>query len=117
MNTVERILQLIHEKGINEKTFLDDIGINKSSLWNWKGNITVSYLKYIIQIAKYLNVTTDYLLCLSDNPKPIEGYKLTEDQIRLNDMYSLLTDMEKGEILGRLNSMVELKNKGEIKIE
>ena len=47
MNTLERILKLISEKGIMEKQFLIDMGLNKSTLSDWKKGTTKSYMRYI----------------------------------------------------------------------
>ena len=45
MNTLERILNLISQRGILEKQFLLDIGLNKSALSDWKKGTTKSYEK------------------------------------------------------------------------
>lgn len=56
MNTLERILKLISEKGITEKQFLIDMGLNKSTLSDWKKGTTKSYMRYIDKIADYFIV-------------------------------------------------------------
>lgn len=56
MNTLERILKLISEKGITEKQVLIDMGLNKSTLSDWKKGTTKSYMRYIDKIADYFIV-------------------------------------------------------------
>lgn len=56
MNTLERILKLISEKGITEKQVLIDMGLNKSTLSDWKKGTTKSYMRYINKIADYFIV-------------------------------------------------------------
>ena len=62
MNTIEKILKLIKEKGITEKEFLNDLKFDKTAMSQWKKGQNVSYKKYINRIADYFGVTTDYLL-------------------------------------------------------
>lgn len=66
MTTVERIEELIAEKGITEKQFLIDVGLNKSTMSDWRKGTTKSYEKHIAKIADYFNVSTDYLLGKTD---------------------------------------------------
>lgn len=78
MNTVEKIIALIKEKGIDEKTFLNDVGLNKSSLSDWKKGTTKSYIRHIDKIAKYFNVSTDYLLGNTADPTIPEDDEVSE---------------------------------------
>ena len=70
MNTVERITHLIKEKGITDKKFLEDLGLGKNKLGEWRSGVTESYKKFLPQIADYFEVSTDYLLCQTDDPTP-----------------------------------------------
>ena len=75
----------------------------------WKSGKSKSYKKYLIEIADFFNVSIDYLVygkeinSIQDN--------LSEDEKRLLNMYSQLTDIEKGEILGELKTIT--KGRGE----
>ena len=62
MTTIERIIGLLEEKGIEQQQFASAIGVGKQKISEWKSGKTKSYMKYIDKIAEYLCVSTDYLL-------------------------------------------------------
>jgi len=75
LGVLERIIFLIKEKGITEKAFLMEMGFDKSTLGDWKKERSKSYLKYTSIIAQYFNVSTDYLLGLTDERTPYVSEK------------------------------------------
>ena len=68
MTTIDRILLLLKEKHIRKGEFCQDLGIPKSSFYLWKKNNNVVTSKYIVSIARYLDVSLEYLLCGEENP-------------------------------------------------
>ena len=62
MSTLDKILALIKEKGITQNAFLMDMGLDKSTISDWKRGSNQSYKKHIERIADYFNVSVDYLL-------------------------------------------------------
>ena len=70
MNTVEKIIFLIQQRGIEQKQFANDIGISQQAISEWKSGKTQSYKKHIDKIAEYFNVSVDYLLERTDDPAP-----------------------------------------------
>lgn len=62
MDIVERILELLQAKGIKQKELTDYLGINESAIANWKKGKVKSYMRYISEIATFLEVSVDYLL-------------------------------------------------------
>lgn len=60
--TVEKIINLINSKGIEQKTFAEAIGVKSNAISEWKSGKTKSYIKYIDKIADYLDVSVNYLL-------------------------------------------------------
>ena len=79
---LQRILDLIAQKGITEKQFLQDNGFNRTLLSEWKSGKSASYKKHVDKIADYFDVSTDYLLGKSDVRKPEQSI---EDLLRLLD--------------------------------
>jgi hypothetical protein len=53
-------------------------------------------------VADYLVTTVDYLLTGQEKSSLPFDRELSEDTLRLLNMYGLLTDLEKGEVLGQL---------------
>lgn len=59
---VMRILSLMKEKGFDQKTFAEQLGIRAQIITDWKKGTTTSYTRYIQRIAELLGVSADYLL-------------------------------------------------------
>jgi transcriptional regulator with XRE-family HTH domain len=59
---VEKILLLMEQQGVSGTALTSALGISSSSVTEWKkGKINPS-VEAIVKVAKYFNVTTDYLL-------------------------------------------------------
>ena len=75
LDIVTRIDELLKKQKIPASKFAIDMGgkengYSKDTVYTWKTNRSTSYINDLQGIADYLNVTTDYLLGLSDNPNP-----------------------------------------------
>ncbi len=79
--TTQRILDLMQAKGL--KAYQLEVGANlpNASIQSWiKGkkrkdgsiSATSPSADAIIKLARYFNVSADYLLCLTDEPKPLQ---------------------------------------------
>ena len=107
LDILDRISKLLNGREQSELT--DFLGIKSVAFSEWKSGKSKSYKKYLIEIADFFNVSIDYLVygkeinSIQDN--------LSEDEKRLLNMYSQLTDIEKGEILGELKTIT--KGRGE----
>lgn len=96
MKILEKIITLINSKGISEKQFLQDIGLNRSALSDWKSGKNKSYTKHLSKIADYFNVSVDYLLGKTNNPTLDE--QLKDIDFALAGKIHDLTDDEKQRI-------------------
>lgn len=76
--TTKRILELQNQRGIRTYTLEKEAGLPISSIRSWingkkqkDGRITPTSpsTEAIIKLATYFNVSADYLLCLTDEPK------------------------------------------------
>lgn len=64
----ERLKKLRTEKGLNQTELAKILNVAKQTISNWElGNRTPDD-KMLIKIADLFNVSTDYLLCRTDNP-------------------------------------------------
>ena len=63
---VERLNELIENSGKQQKDICKDLGIYKQKFSRWKLGTTKPDFDELIKLAKYFNVTTDYLLGLED---------------------------------------------------
>ena len=58
----ERIDRLLKERGESQQHLLTKIGMNRWVYSSWKQGKSKSYLKEIVGIANFLDVSPDYLL-------------------------------------------------------
>lgn len=72
MDTINKIISLLAEKGLTQKELTDHLGIEKSVFSAWKSGKSQSYTKYITQIAEFLDTTPSYLLGWTDDPTDYE---------------------------------------------
>ena len=71
MYTLNKILSMMKEKKVSQKELCEYLGVSKQS-----GNNT-SYIKYLPQIAEFLNCSVDYLLGRTDEPTPPQTVGVT----------------------------------------
>ena len=106
-NISEQIRLRAKEKGVSVRKMLQDIGLGFNTMSNMKTSMPKS--DNLAKIADYLDCSVDYLLGRTNNPSLYKEKslppKLSEDKQRLINMYDLLTDIEKGEILGELKTI------------
>ena len=63
---IERLKELLSKTEKKQTDICKELGIPKQRLSNWKSGYTEPDLDAIISLAKYFNVTSDYLLGLED---------------------------------------------------
>ena len=70
--TLKRILELADTKGINDVELAKFLGLSveNKTISAWKRGYSKTYFQMLPQFSKILGVSTDYLLGLTDNPKP-----------------------------------------------
>ncbi len=62
---MERLKELRREKNLPQKRVGDDVGIAQQTLSRYEKNINSVPVDALVRLAKYYNVTTDYLLGIS----------------------------------------------------
>ncbi|WPS54776.1 helix-turn-helix transcriptional regulator [Streptococcus sp. S1] len=70
--TFEKIKILAKKQGISLNTLEERVGLGKNYIYSLKNKKTPS-AEHIAKIADYFNVSTDYLLGRTDNPKITTG--------------------------------------------
>ena len=69
MNCIQRIEQLLKEKGISRNKMSEDIGIGNSTFYTWQKRGSTPKGEILQKIAQYLDTTTDYLLGNENNSR------------------------------------------------
>ena len=98
----------IKEKITPTKFVTEILHLSSSKVTAWKNGSIPKY-EILDLIAKHFDVTIGYLF--DGKEKNSIQDNLSEDEKRLLNMYSLLTDIEKVEILGELKTIT--KGRGE----
>lgn len=76
----EKIKTLRTLRGINQIELAKNIGVTKQCISNWENENIQPSVEMLVKLAKYFNVTTDYLLDL-DKERTINVNGLSEQQI------------------------------------
>lgn len=61
-----RLRELRLEKGLSMKQLAKNINTTGAAISNWENGINEPKISYVISIAKFFNVSTDYLSGLED---------------------------------------------------
>lgn len=75
----EVLSQLRKERGISQKKAATDLGISQALLSHYEKGIRECGLDFVIKCSDYYNVTTDYLLGVSDNRNGASSSIFDED--------------------------------------
>lgn len=111
MDTIDRILKLQEQAEISNKDLESAANLANGSVTNWKKRRYSPSVDAIINLARYFQVTSDYLLCLSDNPTGdkieksiteeeallLEAYRNATAQGRFNIIHVCMSEREKGQ--------------------
>lgn len=82
----DRILPLINASGKTDRFLEEAIRLPRGIIYKWKNGKNKNYKFYIVEIAAYFHVSTDYLLGNTDDPRPAgEKEKLAPQGERIAD--------------------------------
>lgn len=96
MNFVDRLNELMNNRGISKYRLAKDLQVQPSVVGRWVSGENLPSLEKSIQIADYFNVSTDYLLGRDD------GHAVVKDN-KTDDPFGELTDEERIELTNYLN--------------
>lgn len=118
MNTLDKILSLLTEKGIQQKTFAENIGVTKHTITDWKNGRSKSYMKYIDKIADFFDVSADYLLEKTDDKSPLPKEAINIfDNVDMNafsrQLYEQLTREERKKVQEYILFLISQRQKNE----
>ena len=82
-----RIKTLREKRGIIQEILAAELGITQQMLSKYEKDVTVIKVDILKRLAEYFNVTTDYLLGMSDVKRDLTG------QIKLNETLDEYYDM------------------------
>jgi transcriptional regulator with XRE-family HTH domain len=115
MTIGERVLQLVHDRGMTQKEFSEKTGIPQSTMSSWKGkkqNPSIDKLKVICDV---LCVDPYYLIAGTERNESLnEDYEIvykSDEEFSLLTEYRKLDRSSKDRILGYMTALQEIKNR------
>ena len=88
-----RIKELRKKRGLMQQRLASELGITQQMLSKYERDVTLIKVDVLKKIAKYFNVTTDYLLTDSIETS-INNNSQCESNIELQELKSLVTEDE-----------------------
>ena len=90
-----RIKQLREKRGLIQEILAAELGITQQMLSKYERDVTLIKVDVLKKIAAYFNVTTDYLLGVSDVKRDIKGQmKVNETLDAYYDMVEVYKDLD-----------------------
>lgn len=90
-----RIKQLRQKRGVIQEILAAELGIPQQMLSKYERDVTLIKVDILKKIAAYFNVTTDYLLGVSDVKRDIKGQmKVNETLDAYYDLVEVYKDLD-----------------------
>lgn len=103
MNFFERYSEACNRRGIipGSQRAAEMFGVTRSNIsaWNTKG--TMPSAKTVAKIAQGLNVSADFLLCLTDEDKPLDT-----NRPDVTILYERLDEIDRGKVDGFIQGLL-----------
>lgn len=102
------------QKDINQADLGRIVGVGKTTISNYETGYSVPDLDILIKLAEYFQVTTDYLLGLTDDKtqknddkEPVFGNLTKNEQELLEIFHRVTNEREQIKLIGRFDEIVE----------
>lgn len=103
MTFIEKIDELLKQKGVSAHKMSLELELNKNAVSAWRDRGTVPSGDTISKLADYFEVSTDYLLGRTENPSPINEVAAAHFK---NDMdFSDLSEEDKEAVRGVIDAL------------
>lgn len=87
MKIYDKIIELCQSKGIDKTTLEKECGFSQNSINKWKKS--APSIDKIIKVSKFLNVSTDYLLGITDEPNALSANTNTSTELIKRPKYDV----------------------------
>jgi len=113
---ITRVKELRIERGLKQEALADFVGSSQQTISRIENEIGNPPLDLIVLLAKYFNVTVDYILCLSNTRRSFEGQLRMDKEIdecyNVVSVYKSLSEENRKTILLVMNCLVEMQKGG-----
>ncbi len=89
------LTKLRNQRGISQKIVGEEIGITQQNLSRYEKNVLFIPADMLIRLADYYNVTTDYILGITDEKKAFQGKRRFTDKEQVMELYESLAPKKK----------------------
>lgn len=110
-NFNENLKNLLKNNNLSQYEFAKILNNSQQSISRYINGITEPDLFNLIKIAKYFNVSTDYLLGLSDEQGNIINNSLSENENYIIKLFKQLNYEKKQELINYANYLINKDNK------
>lgn len=91
-----RIKQLREKRGLIQEILAAELGITQQMLSKYERDITLIKVDFLKKIAEYFNVTTDYLLGISEIKRDLQGQmQMNETLDEYYDLVEVYKELDK----------------------
>lgn len=111
---IERIKPLFESSGMTDKDIEEALNLPRGVIYKWGIGKNKSYKRFIPEIAKYFNVSADYLMGLDSpsagikkDPIPKDG-AVSEPKQKLRDLIDGLSDEQCEKLAGLIAEALKL---------
>lgn len=111
---IERIKPLFESSGMTDKDIEEALNLPRGVIYKWGIGKNKSYKRFIPEIAKYFNVSADYLMGLDSpsagikkDPIPKDG-AVSQEKQQLLDMIDGLSDEQCRKLAGFIAEALKL---------
>jgi len=111
MIIAKKIKELRQENNITQPQIAEKVGVAKSMISQWESEKNEPKATYIIRLAQFFNVSTDYLLGLSDDLGNVVNNNLSETENYLINLLRQLNSEKKQELISYANYLVNKDSK------
>ena len=106
----EQLQKLRKSRNLTQEEISDIIGVKLSTYQKYERDVISPPYDTLIKIAKYYNVSTDYLLGLQEQPNPLAMLNISVNDKKFIEIYSELPDTHKQIFI---DTMIKLSEAGE----
>ena len=106
--TMKNLKKIVKAKNKTLTSLAVELGVSQEAISQYISGKIKPKTSTIIDIAKILNTSTDYLLDLTDNPTP-SNFTLNEAELNLINNYRNLNNEEKIKAETYIQTIIDLK--------
>ena len=107
--TMKNLKKIVKEKNKTLTSLAVELGVSQEAISQYISGTIKPKTRTIIEMAKILNTSTDYLLDLTNNPNPADFKLNTSENVLINN-YRKLSKEEQIRVDAYINAIMDIKN-------